>query len=146
MGFTYWLRYCSEVAHRRPTKLCTMFGSPLSWYTIYTFSGTLALARILPGAKFTLRPSLVFFYIGSVTAWHLRSGLQPNCGVVSSRDRAAIPFDIEQSNCLVHDNNDNFCDIFVYVLRSSCALKGSIVSFCILIQGTYSCTDDCRIV
>jgi len=32
----------------------------------------------LPGAKFTLRPSLPFFYIGSVTAWHLSSGSQRN--------------------------------------------------------------------
>ena len=75
-------RYCSDVGHWRPTKLCTMFGSPLSWYTIYTFSGTLALARILPGAKFTLRPSLVFFYIGSVTARHSSSGVSQTlwCG------------------------------------------------------------------
>jgi len=30
-----WFPYCSDVAHRRPTKLCTMFGSVLGWYTIY---------------------------------------------------------------------------------------------------------------
>jgi len=57
---------------------------------------------ILPGAKFTLRPSLAFSYIGGVTARHSSSGRQPNCGAVSSCDRAAIPFDIGQSNCLVH--------------------------------------------
>ena len=34
--------YCSNVAHRRPTKLCTMFGRLLHWYTIYTFSEALA--------------------------------------------------------------------------------------------------------
>ena len=51
-------------------------------YTIYTFSGALAPGRILPGAKFTLRPSLAFSYIGSVTARHFSSGRQPNCGVV----------------------------------------------------------------
>jgi len=33
---------------------------------------------ILPAAKFTLRPTLVFSYIGSVTTWHLSSGRQPN--------------------------------------------------------------------
>jgi len=32
----------------------------------------------LPGAKFTLRPSLAFSYIGSVTARHSSSGRQPN--------------------------------------------------------------------
>jgi len=41
-GFASWLCYCSDVAHRRPTKLCTMFGHILVCYTIYTFSGALA--------------------------------------------------------------------------------------------------------
>ena len=36
------LRYCSDVAHRRPTKVCTIFGRFLCWYTIYTLSGALA--------------------------------------------------------------------------------------------------------
>ena len=34
-GFVFCLRYCSDVAHQRPTKLCTMFGRLLDWYTIY---------------------------------------------------------------------------------------------------------------
>jgi len=33
---------------------------------------------ILPAAKITLRPSLAFSYIGSVTARHSSSGSQPN--------------------------------------------------------------------
>jgi len=43
-----------------------MFGRLLHWYTI------------LPDAKFTLCPSHVFAYIGSVTAWHSSSRRQPN--------------------------------------------------------------------
>jgi len=39
----------------------------------YTFSGALVRNGILPGAKFTMRPSLAFFYIGSVTARHSSS-------------------------------------------------------------------------
>ena len=35
---------------------------------------------ILPGAKFTLRPSIVLSYIGSVTVRHSSSGRQPNYG------------------------------------------------------------------
>jgi len=35
-GFASWLRYCTDVAQRRSTKLCTMVGRLLSWYTIYT--------------------------------------------------------------------------------------------------------------
>jgi len=42
--FSSWLRYCTDVAQRSSTKLCTMFGRLLGWYTIYcTFSWALAL-------------------------------------------------------------------------------------------------------
>ena len=40
-GFASCLRYCSDVAHRRPMKLCTMFGRLLGWYTLYRFSRAL---------------------------------------------------------------------------------------------------------
>jgi len=42
------------------------------------FWGLLSRDGILPGAKFTLRPSLAFSYIGSITARHSSSGRQPN--------------------------------------------------------------------
>jgi len=35
MGFTSCLLYCSDVAHWRPTKLCTVFGHLLRWHTIH---------------------------------------------------------------------------------------------------------------
>ena len=53
-SFAYWQRYCSDVAHQRPTKLCTMFGHHLGCYAIYTFWGLLPPDGILPGSKFTL--------------------------------------------------------------------------------------------
>jgi len=49
------------------------------------FRGLLPPNRILPRAKFTLRPSLAF-YIGSVTARHSSSGRQPVCGVVQGME------------------------------------------------------------
>jgi len=55
-----------------------MFGRLLGWYIMYTFSGDLDPDGILPAAKFTLRPSLAFSYIGSVTARHSCNGRQPN--------------------------------------------------------------------
>jgi len=55
-----------------------MFGRLLRWYIIYTFWGLLPPDGVLPGAKFTLRPSLGFSYIGSVTARHSSSGRQLN--------------------------------------------------------------------
>jgi len=67
---------CSDVAYWRPTKLYTMFGRLLEWYTIYTSSGLLPPDGVLPSVKFTLRPSLAFSYIGSVTARHSSSERQ----------------------------------------------------------------------
>ena len=77
-GFGSWLRYCSDVAHRTPTKLCAMFGRLTAGTLYIDFRGLLPPGGILPGAKFTLRPSLAFFYIGSVTARHCSSGRQAN--------------------------------------------------------------------
>jgi len=42
------------------------------------FWGLLPPNGILQGAKFTLRPSLAFSYVGIVTARHSSSGRQPN--------------------------------------------------------------------
>jgi len=76
--FRLWLRFCSNVAQRRSTKLCRMFGRLLGWYTICTFLAALAPDGILPAAKFTLCPSLALYYIGSVSPRHSSSGRQPN--------------------------------------------------------------------
>ena len=51
--------------------------APALVHCIYIW-GLLLPNRILPGAKFTLRLSLAFSYIGSVTARHSSSGRQPN--------------------------------------------------------------------
>jgi len=32
VGFTSWLHYCTDIAQRRSTKLCTMFCCLLGWY------------------------------------------------------------------------------------------------------------------
>ena len=52
----------------------------VSWAgTLYIhFWGLFAPDVILARARFTLRPSLVFSYIGSITAWHSSSGPQAN--------------------------------------------------------------------
>ena len=52
-------------------------------YTIYALSGALAPHGVLPGAIFTLHPSLAFCYIGSVTARHSSSEHHPNFAVFS---------------------------------------------------------------
>ena len=50
------------------------------------FRGLLLPDGILPRAKFTLRPSLAFSYIGSVTARHSSIGHQLCCGVVQGME------------------------------------------------------------
>ena len=39
-GFPSWLRYCTDVAQRRSTKPCTLFGRLLGWCTKYTCCGS----------------------------------------------------------------------------------------------------------
>jgi len=78
------LRYYRDVAHWRPTKLCTMFGCLCATTLYIHFRRLLPPDRILPSAIFTLRPSLAFSYIVSyctyvgVTARHSSSGHQSN--------------------------------------------------------------------
>ena len=45
-GFASWLLYCSDVAHRRPTKLRTMFSRLLGWYYVYIFGDSCPLMEI----------------------------------------------------------------------------------------------------
>ena len=77
-GFACWLRYCTDVAQWRLTKLCLMLDRLLGCYNVYIFWGLLLPDGILPCTHFTLRPSLAFSYIGSITARHSTSGRQPN--------------------------------------------------------------------
>ena len=71
-------RRSTEVNH----KLCTMFGRLLAGTVHMHFWGILPPDGILPGAKFTLRPSLAFSCIGSATARHSSNGRQPNCAAL----------------------------------------------------------------
>jgi len=83
-----------------------MFGRLLGGTLFLHFRGSCPNG-ILPGAKFTLRPCLAFSYIDSVTARRSSSGRQPNCGVVSTCDRVAIPFDtgaVELSTVILYRN------------------------------------------
>jgi len=51
---------------------------PALLHYIYISGGSCTPDRILPGAKFTLHPSVAFSYIASVTARHSSSGRQSN--------------------------------------------------------------------
>jgi len=95
-------RVLASLLHRRRltevNQTCTMFGRLLDWFTnvaIYTFSGAIAHNRILPGRN-SLCVQILRFPILAALLHSTRA-----MGVVSSRDRAAILFDIERSSCLV---------------------------------------------
>jgi len=55
-------RYCSDVAHRWPTKLHDVWPSPGLVHYIFIFGRLLPPDEILPGAKFTLRPSCCLLF------------------------------------------------------------------------------------
>jgi len=58
--------------------LGTKNGRLLGWYTVCTFWGRSSPDGLLPGTKFSLRPSLALFDIGSISVRHSSSGRQPN--------------------------------------------------------------------
>ena len=58
-AFASWLRYCSDVAQRKPAKLCTVFGRLLGWYTTYAFSGVLVPLRNFARCKIIFASSQV---------------------------------------------------------------------------------------
>jgi len=76
------VRVLASLLHRRRSPEANQTARRLaaSWAgELYIhFPELLPPDRILPRAKFTLRPSLALFYISSVTAWHSTSGRQPN--------------------------------------------------------------------
>ena len=88
---------CVLLQSSRDAKYCDVFmsvclftrmsvwPSPGLVHYIHNF-GFLPPDGILPGAEFTLHPSLAFAYIGSVTARHFSSGRQPNCGMVQGME------------------------------------------------------------
>jgi len=74
-----WFRVLASLLQRGRSPeanqtLHDVWSSPELVHYIYIF-GAFAPDRILPGTKLTLRPSLAFFYIGSVTARHSSSGV-----------------------------------------------------------------------
>jgi len=81
--------YCSDVAHRRPTKLCTRSLAVCWAGTLYVhFRGLLPPDGILPRAKNSrcvTVPRLAFSYNGSVTARHWNSRRQPKFAGVLQR-------------------------------------------------------------
>jgi len=70
------LLHCTDVAQWRSTKLCTMFGRLLRWYTIYIFWGLLLLTEFCQ-LQNSLSVQVLRSPIGSVTARHSSSGRQP---------------------------------------------------------------------
>jgi len=83
-GFTSWLRYCSDVAQRKPTKLCTMFGRLLRGYTIYMFGGCCPVTEFCQVQNSVSVLQVLRSPIGSVTARHSSSGREPNFAALST--------------------------------------------------------------
>jgi len=74
--FASWLRYCTDFAQRRSTKLCTMFGRLLGWYTCIHFWGSCPVTEFCQ-LQNSLCVQVAFSCIGSVTARRWSIGRQP---------------------------------------------------------------------
>ena len=76
-------RYCTDVAQRRSTKLCTMFDRLLDWYTIYTFSGALAPLRNFATCKihFASKSCVILYWQRYFTALQQRPSAKLCCVV-----------------------------------------------------------------
>jgi len=78
-----WFRYCTTSLNAGQPNFAQYLAVSCAGrlHIGLHFRGSCSTNGILPDAKFTLRPSLAFWYIDSVTARHSSSGRQPNCGV-----------------------------------------------------------------
>ena len=83
MGFASWLRYYSDVTQRKPTKLCTMFGSLLGCYLYTHFLGSCPVTEFCK-VQNSLCVQALLSHIGSITAWHSSSGHQRNFETLST--------------------------------------------------------------
>jgi len=77
--------YCSDVAQRRPTKLCTVFGSlPGLVDYIYTFGGRCSVTEFCQVQNSLRVLQVLRSPIGSVTARQSSSGREPNFAALST--------------------------------------------------------------
>jgi len=78
-GFASCLCYCSDVAHRRPTKLCTMFGRLLGSYTIYTVLAALVLTefRLVQNSLYVSKSSILLHWQRYCTALQQWASAKP---------------------------------------------------------------------
>jgi len=86
-GFASWQRYCRDIAHRRATKLCTMFGRLLGWYMIYKFSGAVAPWRNFArfSIHFASKSCVLLYWSCYCTALEQRPSAKL-CGVVQGME------------------------------------------------------------
>jgi len=68
--------YCTDIAQRRSTILCTVFGRLLCYSTLYThFGGSWPLTGFFQVQNSLCVQVLALSYIGSITAWHRAVGV-----------------------------------------------------------------------
>jgi len=82
-GFVSWLRYCSDVAEWKPTKLCSVWPVPGLVDYVYIFGGCCAVTEFCQ-----VQNSLCVLHlrspIGSVIARQSNSGREPNFVALSA--------------------------------------------------------------
>jgi len=92
------------------------------------FWGLLPLNGILLGAKLTLRPSLAFSYIGSVSARHSSSGHQANFAAWDKEGNwGTFALHLRHLYCAGRPSRWASAQILVRVLRTPCAHKNDLL-------------------
>jgi len=86
-GFASLLHYCSDVAHWRPTKLCTMFGRLLCWHAVYALSAAHAPWQNFAMCKihFTSKSCVLVYWHRYCMALQQRA-LAKLCGMVQGME------------------------------------------------------------
>ena len=86
-GFRVLLCYCSNVAHWRPTKRCTMFVHLLGWCIIYTFWGAFASWQNFARCKlhFASKSCVLLYWQCYCTALQQRVSVKL-CGMVQGME------------------------------------------------------------
>ena len=97
--------------------------------TLYIhFWGLLSPSGILLGAKFTLRPSLAFSYIGRVSARHSSSGHQANFAAWDKEGNwGTFAPHLRHLYCAGRPSRWASAQILVRVLRTACGHKNDLL-------------------
>jgi len=113
-GFATSLCYCSDVAHWRPTKPCTMFGRLMGWYTLYTSLGVLVPDGVLSGAmvQYTLCVQVLrSFILAALLHGNRAAGVSQNLRHATRNETSGYATMVHGRGCNPHRCTTTFANV-----------------------------------